>query len=148
VQNLRQNETYVHEYTEEFFKISLRSGIKEPEYQRVERYVNGLKYQIQNDMSMHYFHNVDEAYQVSLNVEENIDKRLRQKFRKKELEAEEKQVLLKIVKRRMKRPVVRIQEEEEALVEEKVLVKGSMLLLLYMWGRGSQIIESVMSPTS
>jgi hypothetical protein len=83
VKNLRQKETFVREYTEEFFKISLRSGIKEPKYQRVERYMNGLKYQIQDEMSTHYFHNVDEAYQVALKVEENIDRRLRQKFQGK-----------------------------------------------------------------
>jgi hypothetical protein len=83
VQNLRQKETYVHEYTEEFFKLSLRSGIKEPEYQRVVRYMNGLKYHIQDEMSTHYFHNVDEAYQVALKVEENIDRRLQQKFQGK-----------------------------------------------------------------
>jgi hypothetical protein len=83
VQNLRQKETYVCEYTEEFFKLSLRSGIKEPEYQRVARYVNGLKYHIQDEMSTHYFRNVDEAYQVALKVEENIDRRLRQKFQGK-----------------------------------------------------------------
>jgi hypothetical protein len=52
----------VYEYTEEFFMMSLRSGIKEPEYQCVARYMNGLKYTIQDEMSMHYFHTVDEAY--------------------------------------------------------------------------------------
>jgi hypothetical protein len=83
VKNLRWKETYVHEYTEEFFKLSLESGIKKPKYQRVARYMNGLKYQIQDDMSMHYFRNVDESYQVYFNVEENIDRRLRQKFRGK-----------------------------------------------------------------
>jgi hypothetical protein len=38
--------------------------------------MNGLKYHIQDEMSMHFFHNVDEAYQVSLKVEENIDRKL------------------------------------------------------------------------
>jgi hypothetical protein len=38
--------------------------------------MNGLKYHIQDEMSMHYFCNVDEAYQVALKVEENIDKKL------------------------------------------------------------------------
>jgi len=81
VQNLRQKDTSVREYTEEFFKLSLRSGIKEPEYQRVARYVNGFQYQIQYEMSTHYFRNVDEAYQVALKVEEKIDRKLQQKFR-------------------------------------------------------------------
>jgi hypothetical protein len=75
VQNLRQRETYVREYTEEFFRLSLRAGLKEPEFQRVARYVNGLKYLIQDEMSTHYFRTVDEAYQVSLKVEENIERK-------------------------------------------------------------------------
>jgi hypothetical protein len=50
--------------------------MKEPKYQRVEIYVNGLKYQIQDEVSTHYFQNVDEVYQVALKVEENIDKRI------------------------------------------------------------------------
>jgi hypothetical protein len=42
--NLRQKETSMCEYTKEFFKLSLKSGMKELEYQRVERYINGIKY--------------------------------------------------------------------------------------------------------
>jgi len=32
VQNLMQKETYVREYIEEFLKLSLESGVKEPKY--------------------------------------------------------------------------------------------------------------------
>ena len=41
VQNLRQNDTYVWDYIEELFRLSLRLGIKELEYQCVDRYING-----------------------------------------------------------------------------------------------------------
>jgi hypothetical protein len=64
--------------------------------------MKGLKYQIQDDMSTHYFCNVDEAYQVDLKVEENIVGDCGRSPGEKEIEAEEKQVLLKTVKRRMK----------------------------------------------
>ena len=57
------------------------SGIKELEFERVARYMNGLIYQIQDAMSTHYFCNVDEAYQVALRVEEKIDRKLQQKNR-------------------------------------------------------------------
>jgi hypothetical protein len=43
-QNLKQKETFVWEYTKRIFKLSLKSGLKEPKYQRVARYVNGLKF--------------------------------------------------------------------------------------------------------
>jgi hypothetical protein len=42
-QNLKQKETFVREYIEEFFKLPLGLGLKEMEYQRVSRYVNRLK---------------------------------------------------------------------------------------------------------
>jgi hypothetical protein len=80
VQNLKQKEISLREYTKEFFKLSLRSRMKEPQYMRVERYVNGLKYQTQDEMSTHYFQNVDEGYQVALKVEEKISRRIRHKF--------------------------------------------------------------------
>jgi hypothetical protein len=43
-QNLKQKKTYVQDYIEEFFKLSLKSRLNELEYQRVERCVNGLKF--------------------------------------------------------------------------------------------------------
>ena len=74
VQNLRQKDTYVWDYIEEFFRLSFRSFIKEPEYQHVARYVNGLKYAIQDEMSTHYLRIVDESYQVALKVEEKVER--------------------------------------------------------------------------
>ena len=64
----------VCEYTEDFFRMSFRSGIKEPGYHRVGRYVNGLKYAIMDEMSTHSFCTVDEGYQVSLKVEEKVER--------------------------------------------------------------------------
>ena len=31
-------------------------------------------------MNTHYFHNVDESYQIALKVEEKLDRKLQQKF--------------------------------------------------------------------
>jgi hypothetical protein len=50
-------------------------GLKELEYQRVARYVNGLKFQIQDEMSTHYFQTMDEAYQIALKVEEKLNRK-------------------------------------------------------------------------
>ena len=83
VHNLRQKNVPMHEYTEDFFRMSLRLGIKDPEYQHVARYVNGLNYAIQDEMSTHYFRTMDEAYQVSLKVEDKAERKVRQKFRGK-----------------------------------------------------------------
>lgn len=42
IQNLRQREKNVKEYTQEFHRLSLRSNLAESESQRVTRYLNGL----------------------------------------------------------------------------------------------------------
>jgi hypothetical protein len=46
VHNIRKMEAFIHEYTEEFFRLSLRVGLKEPKLQYISRHVNGLKYLI------------------------------------------------------------------------------------------------------
>jgi len=50
------------------------------------RYANGLKYEIQDEISMHLFQTVDEAYQVSLKVEKKIRIKQQQKLYGKILE--------------------------------------------------------------
>jgi hypothetical protein len=40
------------EYTEEFYKINIREGHRERNDEKVSRYMNGLRYDIQYEMSM------------------------------------------------------------------------------------------------
>jgi hypothetical protein len=42
----------VKEYTEEFYKINMREGHHESDDEKVARYMNGLRYDIQDEMSM------------------------------------------------------------------------------------------------
>jgi hypothetical protein len=46
MQNLRQKGMTVKEYTEEFYKLSIRSGHRESDDEKVARYMNGLRYEI------------------------------------------------------------------------------------------------------
>jgi hypothetical protein len=41
----------------------------------VARYANGLRFQIQDEMSTHYVHNVDEAYQIVVRVDEKLSRK-------------------------------------------------------------------------
>jgi hypothetical protein len=50
--NLRQQLSSVKEYTEEFYKINIRVGHRESDDEKVARYMNGLRYGIQDEMSM------------------------------------------------------------------------------------------------
>ena len=69
-QNLRQKNMGVHSYTEEFQKLCLRSKVVEDETIRLERYLNGLKWYIQEDISLVTPKNVHQCYQMALQVEE------------------------------------------------------------------------------
>jgi hypothetical protein len=52
----------VKEYTEEFYKINIREGHRESDDEKVPRYMNGLRYDIQYEMSMMTLRNVEDSY--------------------------------------------------------------------------------------
>ena len=75
MQNLKHRVMTVKEYIEEFYKINLREGYIEDIAEKVSRYLNGLKYDIQDELSLVNPTGVDESYQYALRVEEIIQRR-------------------------------------------------------------------------
>jgi hypothetical protein len=65
LQDLRQREMSVKDYTEEVYRVSIRSGKSMEIEEVVARYVNGLRYLIQYEISMVGFSFVNEAYQLT-----------------------------------------------------------------------------------
>jgi hypothetical protein len=72
MQNLRQKLMTVKEYTEEFYKLNIRVGHRESDDEKVARYLNGLRYDIQDDLSMETIKTVEDAYQMALKAEEKL----------------------------------------------------------------------------
>jgi hypothetical protein len=70
MQNLRQKLMTVKEYTEELYKLNIRAGHRESDDEKVARYINGLRYDIQDEMSMKTIKMVDDSYQMALKAEE------------------------------------------------------------------------------
>jgi hypothetical protein len=66
MKNLRQKGMIVKEYTEDFYKLNIRVGHHESDDENVVRYMNGLRYEIQDEMSMMTIRNVEDSYQVAL----------------------------------------------------------------------------------
>ena len=62
------------EYTKEFYKINLRVGYIEDTEEKIARYQNGLKFDIQDELSLVSPTSVDEAYQYALKVEDRIQR--------------------------------------------------------------------------
>jgi hypothetical protein len=56
--NLRQKGMTVKEYTEEFYRLNIRDGHHESDHEKVSRYMNGIRYEIQYEMSMVRIRNV------------------------------------------------------------------------------------------
>jgi hypothetical protein len=50
------------EYTEEFYRLSIRAGHRESNDEKVARYMNGLRYKIQDEMSMMTIRMVEDDY--------------------------------------------------------------------------------------
>jgi hypothetical protein len=72
MQNLRQKMMSVKEYTEELYKINIRAGHREGDDEKVSRYKNGLRYEIQDEMSMMTLRTMEDAYQMALKAEEKM----------------------------------------------------------------------------
>jgi hypothetical protein len=72
MQNLRQKLMIVKEYTEEFYKLNIRVGHRERDDEKVARYMNGLIYDIQDEMIMVTIRMVEDAYQMALKAEEKL----------------------------------------------------------------------------
>jgi hypothetical protein len=62
MQNLRQKLMTMKEYTEEFYRLNIRAGHRESNDEKVARYMNGLRYKIQDEMSMMTIRKVEDAY--------------------------------------------------------------------------------------
>ena len=75
LQNLKQRGLSVKEYTEEFYRLNIRVGQKENEDEKTTRYINGLRYEIQEEISMMSISKFKDAYQESLKDEENFPKK-------------------------------------------------------------------------
>eukprot|EP00253_Pinus_taeda_P023872 PITA_23872 len=75
VQNLRQRGLTVKEYTEEFYRVNLRAGYTEDTTERTDRYVNGLRMEILDEISIFSPNNTEEAYQSAVKAEEKLNRR-------------------------------------------------------------------------
>eukprot|EP00253_Pinus_taeda_P025766 PITA_25766 len=72
MQNLRQRALTVKEYAEEFYKVSIRAGEAQDTDEKVARYMNGLRMDIQDEISLLSPKTLEEAYQIALKAEEKL----------------------------------------------------------------------------
>jgi hypothetical protein len=75
MQNLRQKLMTVKEYTKEFYKLNIKVGHRESDDEKSSRYLNGMRYDIQDEMSMVTIQMVEDAYQMALKAEEKMSRK-------------------------------------------------------------------------
>ena len=63
------------DYTKEFYKMTIQFGHREFSKEKVARYINGLRFNIQDEIGMLNISLVEDAYHYSLRVEEMLKKR-------------------------------------------------------------------------
>jgi uncharacterized protein YjbK len=71
----------VKEHTEEFYRLNIRPSHQESDDEKVARYMNGLRYDIQDEMSMVTIRTVEDAYQMALKAEEKLSRKKGQRGR-------------------------------------------------------------------
>ena len=62
MQNLRQRDMTVKEYTKEFYRLDIRSRHVDDDVEKITRYINGLRSRIQDEISFVKLESVEEAY--------------------------------------------------------------------------------------
>ena len=60
-QNVKKKMMTIREYTEEFYKVNIRSGYIEDTTKRVAKYINELRFYIQDELSLMSLRSVEEA---------------------------------------------------------------------------------------
>jgi hypothetical protein len=73
LQNLVKKGFSMKEYTKEFYKLNIRGGHRENDEEKVSKYINGLRYEIQDEINMMKMKTIEDAYQVSLNEEYKLN---------------------------------------------------------------------------
>ena len=79
MQNLKKKSITVRDFTEEFCKVNIRSSHIEDTPEKVARYVNSLRFDIQDELSFLSLRSVEEAYQIALKAKEKLMRKHSQK---------------------------------------------------------------------
>ena len=74
-QNLRQKGLSIFAFTEEFLKLQIRTDLQEDDEHATVKYVNALRFQLQDELALIKVSSVDEAYQLALKAEEKLNRR-------------------------------------------------------------------------
>jgi hypothetical protein len=65
----------VKDYTEEFYRLNTRARQKESEDEKIDRYINGLRYEIQEEINIMSDSKVEDDYREALRDKEKLGRK-------------------------------------------------------------------------
>jgi predicted DsbA family dithiol-disulfide isomerase len=127
MQNLKQRGMSVKEYTEEFYKLNIRVGHIEENLRKVARYLNGLRYEIQDEIGILSPNTIEEAYQFSLKEEEKLARKQNQRSKRSQFNKRQRTTRWqrKIFSSKRKKPTTHINKNNH---QEVVISEGEDLI--------------------
>ena len=75
MQNLRQKGMTIKEYIEDIYRLNIRTGQRERDEEKVARYINVFRYEIQDELNMMSVRTMEDAYQFVLKAEEKLTRK-------------------------------------------------------------------------
>ena len=75
MQSLRQRDLDVQGYIEDFYKLDIRVGHDEDVEEKMERYLGGLRFNIQDELSLTTPRSIEEYYKLAIRAEEKLKRR-------------------------------------------------------------------------
>jgi hypothetical protein len=75
LQNLIEKAMTVNVYTKFVYRLKIRVGHIEKDVEKVAMYINGLRYDIQDEIRILFLKTVEDAYQAALKVEDKLAKK-------------------------------------------------------------------------
>jgi hypothetical protein len=104
--------------------LNIRDGQRERDEEKVSRYINGLRYEIQDELSMVTFRTVEDAYHMALKEEENLARKKSQQNKGRNLNRGKGVAQEKTQNPRMRqRNHIVTLREEEVPKEDRVVVE-------------------------
>jgi len=76
---LRHKGFTLKEYTKEFYRFNIREGHRESDEEKVSRYINGLRYEIQEDINMMTMRTMEDSYESALKAEEKLVRKTKER---------------------------------------------------------------------
>ncbi|XP_059068278.1 uncharacterized protein LOC131858838 [Cryptomeria japonica] len=73
-QNFKQRDMDVMTYTEQFHKLSIRGGV-EDEDEKVARYLNGLRYNLQDEIGLNVPQTLGDCFQLAIRAKEKLKRK-------------------------------------------------------------------------